>query len=117
MGKHRARVFYCSVHGGPILGRGWGGHKSHGSCSNGKRLTEKEYLASGGALTMTKVVPPRRGVAIVPVVLESGSAGGLLKEATALRDKMNAEIIRLEERLDHLRDARAGIDKILKIRI
>jgi len=117
----RKRIFYCNIHGGPIYGRGWGGHKSHGTCPNGKRLTEKEYLASGGSPTMTKIVPPRKGawggVAAPEMTFESAGTGGLLKGAASLRDKVNAEIIHLESRLDHLRDMRNAIDKILKIRI
>ena len=111
----KRRVFFCSIHGGPIRGRGWGGHKSHGTCPNGKRLTEKEYIARGGDVGQAKVVPPRRGPK-QELDLETDTLGAFQKELTGLRNKITAEIVKLETRLDHLRDGLTMLNRILKPR-
>lgn len=52
----RKKAFYCSIHGGPIFGRGWGGHKSHSTC-DGRRMTKAEYLEEKGELPEAAVAP------------------------------------------------------------
>jgi hypothetical protein len=39
----RRKEFFCSIHGGPFVGRGWGGHLSRGC--KGLRMSEEEYAA------------------------------------------------------------------------
>lgn len=43
MARHRRKEFFCSIHGGPFVGRGWGGHLSRGC--KGLRMSEEEYAA------------------------------------------------------------------------
>jgi len=43
MARHRRKEFYCSIHGGPFFGRGWGGHLSRG-CKGMRMTKEEKYM-------------------------------------------------------------------------
>ena len=102
----RKKAFYCSIHGGPIFGRGFGGHKSKGTCK-GRRLLKAEYMALIGDRPMpAKVVPPRFEGRV--------SARPQAAQADPLVDGLRARLDLLNHQIAELEISRRGVQKALK---
>lgn len=99
--KRNRRKYFCSIHGGPFLGRGWGGHKSRGC--KGQRMTPGQYKG----MVIQKVAPVGVKLVKAPSIerFPNFTGSDLAKGLQQRLADISREITTLDKRINALRSA------------